>query len=87
MKTLKIQIPNMQSSHCQMRVNNALSTISDASSITTKPGEASLTLPIETSVLDVITIIEKAGYYVTDISEDDMNLFHHTETENKHAHC
>ncbi len=87
MKTLKIQIPNMQSSHCQMRVNNALNTISEATSITTKSGEASLIIPIETSVLDVITTIEKAGYYVTDISDDTMNLFHNTEVENKHAHC
>ncbi len=70
MKTLKIQIPSMQTSHCQMRVHSALSTISDASSITTKSGEASLMLPIETSDLDVITTIESAGYYISDFSSD-----------------
>jgi copper chaperone len=70
MKTLNIQIPSMQSAHCQTRVFNALSTIAEVSSITTTSGEASIILPIETSDLDVITTVESAGYYISDYSSD-----------------
>ncbi|RIA09345.1 copper chaperone [Flavobacteriaceae bacterium MAR_2010_72] len=77
MKTLKIQIPNMQSSHCQVRVNNALSTISGATAISTKPGEAQIMIPKENSASEVIIAIEKAGYYVIDISSD-LDILEHT---------
>ncbi len=66
MKTLKIQIPNMQSSHCQMRVANALQTLSGVSVLHLTSGIAEISLQGETSKRDVINTIEKAGYYISD---------------------
>ena len=80
MKTLKIQIPNMQSSHCQMRVNKALSTILGATDIRTQSGVASVSLPKETTSAEVISTIENAGYYVTDAAEETANAFQETES-------
>ena len=87
MKTLKLQIPNMQSSHCQMRVNNALSTISGATSISIQSGLANVSLNDDTSKREVVSTIEKAGYYITDIIEDNLEIFHDSEFTTQHSHC
>ena len=80
MKTFKIQIPNMQSSHCQMRVNKALGTILGATNIRTQSGVASASLPMEATSAEVISTIENAGYYVTDIEQENEITFSETES-------
>ena len=80
MKTLIIQIPNMQSSHCQMRVNNALNNILNATDITMRSGVARVVLPKESTSEEVICIIENAGYYVTEIEEVTADAIEKTES-------
>ncbi|MFC4721698.1 heavy-metal-associated domain-containing protein [Geojedonia litorea] len=87
MKTLKLQIPNMQSAHCQMRVNKALHTIEGATSISTISGEAYLMLPDEMSAAEAIIAVEKAGYYVTDIAKSDLTLLQFDEFPLEFVHC
>ena len=87
MKTLKLQIPNMQSAHCQMRVNKALHTIEGASSISTISGEAYISIPNEMSAAEAIIAVEKAGYYVTDIADDSLVTLENSEAISKHSHC
>ncbi|MCF7559026.1 heavy-metal-associated domain-containing protein [Sabulilitoribacter multivorans] len=87
MKILKLQIPNMQSAHCQMRVNKALHTIPGATSINTKSGEAYISMPNEMPAAEAIIAVEKAGYYVSDIYESMMNTANGTEPYTELAHC
>ena len=62
MKTIQIQIPNMQSSHCQMRVNNAISTVEGTVINSITPGIADITIQDDTQEQKVLSAIEKAGY-------------------------
>lgn len=76
MKNLKIQIPNMQSTHCQMRVNNALKSINGITINTIEPGVASISVENDWQQNDAIKTIEKAGYniqQVESISESDAD--------------
>ncbi|PKA84515.1 copper chaperone [Ulvibacter sp. MAR_2010_11] len=86
MKTLKIQIPNMQSSHCQMRVNSALSTISGVTNITTQSGEASIKVPNNTTSVAVIAVIEKAGYYVTNVGVNFPGMLFSADSNIQHVY-
>ncbi|MAL58738.1 MAG: hypothetical protein CMC14_01675 [Flavobacteriaceae bacterium] len=87
MKTLMIQIPNMQSSHCQMRVNKALSAISGATLINTQAGIAHVSLPDQIGFVEVISTIEKAGYYVTDIVANSVHTFPSIDSKMHSSHC
>ena len=62
MKTIQIQIPNMQSSHCQMRVNNAISTVEGTVINSITPGIADITIQDDIQEQKVLSAIEKVGY-------------------------
>lgn len=62
MKTITIQIPEMQSSHCQMRVNKAIATVNGTVLAEIKPGVAVVRLENETQQQNVINAINQAGY-------------------------
>ncbi len=76
MKSLKIQIPNMQSSHCQMRVSNALKSIDGLTINNLEPGVASISVENDLQQNEAINAIEKAGYniqQVESISQSDAD--------------
>lgn len=62
MKTMTIMIPDMQSLHCQARVNSAVSAIGGAQVKKSEAGKLSLLLEKESPAGEVISAIEKAGY-------------------------
>ncbi len=67
MKKLKIQIPNMLSIHCQMRVSNAAKTIEGISINSIEPGVAFIFVENDVQQSDTINAIEKAGYIVQQV--------------------
>lgn len=62
MKTIQIQIPGMQSAHCQMRVTNAISAVDGAIINAITPGVADITVADDTQQQNILAAIEKAGY-------------------------
>lgn len=67
MKKLKIQIPNMQSIHCQMRVSNAVKNIEGVIVNSIEPGVAFISIENDIQQSDAIKEIEKAGYMVQQV--------------------
>lgn len=64
MKRIEIEVPGMQSNHCQLRVKNALSTINGVELNELTPGQVNLKVDSESTQAEVIEAIEKAGYEV-----------------------
>ena len=64
MKNIRIEIPNMQSKHCQMRVNNALKSVDGVTINSIEPGVASISVESDTQENDAMKAIEKAGYTI-----------------------
>lgn len=64
MKNITIQIPDMQSAHCQMRVNQAISAVEGAIISSLKAGVAEVSLHDEGRQDAVLSAIKKAGYTV-----------------------
>ncbi len=62
MKTIQIQIPDMQSSHCQMRVNSAISAVEGTIINSLTPGIADVSVQDDSQQQKVLSAIEKAGY-------------------------
>lgn len=73
MKNITIQIPNMQSAHCQMRVNNALKSIEGIQITEIKPGECSLEIENDEKQSIAIQAIKDAGYSVENVESDSKN--------------
>ncbi|WP_018628961.1 heavy-metal-associated domain-containing protein [Niabella aurantiaca] len=71
MKTIHISIPDMQSAHCQTRVQNAFDSIEGVTVNEIKAGQASIALNDGQQQADVTAAIEKAGYTVADITAED----------------
>jgi copper chaperone len=69
MKTLKISIPNMQSTHCQMRVRDAISTVEGVALQSTAPGIALVSLETESQQAVALEAIQKAGYKIGSIEQ------------------
>ena len=64
MKTIEIEVPGMQSSHCQLSVKNTLSNITGVELNEVTPGQVKLKVDSESTQAEVIDAIEKAGYEV-----------------------
>lgn len=79
MKTVKINIPEMQSDHCQARVKNAIGTIEGVSINNVAPGAATISFTVTDAQKAVTEAIESAGYNISDIEsgtdEDAANTF------------
>lgn len=71
MKQLTISVPNMQSTHCQSRVNNAVQEIEGVQIDNIAAGHLTVSFTSESREEEVIDAIEKAGYTVS--AEKDSN--------------
>jgi copper chaperone CopZ len=68
MKNLEIQIPSMQSSHCQSRINQAITRIGGIIVNQIKPGIADISLQDPALQSEVFAAIEKAGYSISGVN-------------------
>jgi len=64
MKDVTIQIPDMQSVHCQARVNNAVKEINGVQIKNQEAGQITVSLSSDNAKEEVVAAIEKAGYSV-----------------------
>ncbi len=64
MKEVTILIPDMQSAHCQARVNNAVNVIDGVQVKNLEAGQITVTLPSDSDKEKIVAAIEKAGYSV-----------------------
>lgn len=71
MKQVVISVPNMQSTHCQTRVNNAVKKIEGVQIQNVEAGELTVSVPSDNTKDEVVKAIEKAGYTVS--LEDENN--------------
>jgi len=72
MKKVELNIPDMQSSHCQMRVNNAIKELENVQIEKTEAGKLTLSTTSDSIRNEVINTIEKAGYTVSsEVSENE----------------
>lgn len=71
MKTIKISIPSMTSTHCQARVQLALSKIDDLQVDQINPASVTLSLADEEIQKEALAAIEQAGYAVEGITTTD----------------
>lgn len=77
MKPITIEIPDMQSTHCQARVSQAVSAVEGAEIQSVTPGKITVSTASDHIKTEIITAIEKAGYSVSAC----------TEKENKSNSC
>ncbi|MBO9596091.1 MAG: heavy-metal-associated domain-containing protein [Niabella sp.] len=70
MKTIQITIPDMQSAHCQARVQNALGSLEGIHVNEIQAGQATIALNDPQQQSAVTTAIEKAGYTVAGIASE-----------------
>lgn len=73
MKNTKIEIPDMQSTHCQMRVKDAIKNIDGVTVNAIQAGVADVTLENNEALGLVTAAITKAGYSVSGTSSDSKN--------------
>ncbi|SDD61420.1 heavy-metal-associated domain-containing protein [Niabella drilacis] len=71
MKTIHISIPDMQSTHCQARVQNALNNVEGIQVNELQAGQATVALNDAQQQSSVTAAIEKAGYTVAGITPED----------------
>jgi len=64
MKSITINVPDMQSAHCQLRVSNAVKTIEGVQISSQEPGKISVAIETDDLEAEVIAAIEKAGYSI-----------------------
>lgn len=65
MKQMIINIPDMQSAHCQARVNNAVKEIEGVQIQNVEAGKITLSVASDTTKGEIVNAIEKAGYSVS----------------------
>jgi copper chaperone len=68
MKKIEIQIPNMQNSHCQMRVSTAMKTIEGTTVEKMEPGKITISIENDTKQNEAIRAIENLGYTIGQIN-------------------
>ncbi|MCH5716383.1 heavy-metal-associated domain-containing protein [Niabella hibiscisoli] len=64
MKEVTILIPDMQSAHCQARVNNAVKAIEGTQISKLEAGQITVSLSSDSDKEKIVVAIEKAGYSV-----------------------
>lgn len=73
MKTTKIQVSDMQSPHCQLRVREALKNIPGVTVNAIQAGSADVTVDQDSTLSQVTAAITKAGYTVQETSSESAN--------------
>ena len=69
MKNLSINVPDMQSTHCQTIVGNAIKTIAGVEVQHVEAGNVSVSLENDRLESEVVETIKKAGYTVEAVNE------------------
>lgn len=64
MKNVELNIPDMQSTHCQARVRNAISTLTGVEIQHQEAGKIAVSIETDSLENEVVKVIEKAGYTV-----------------------
>jgi copper chaperone len=65
MKEVIITVPDMQSTHCQTRVNNAVKEIEGVQVQNVEAGKITVSVASDNTKNEVVQAIEKAGYTVS----------------------
>lgn len=65
MKNVELSIPDMQSAHCQARVNGAIKDIDDVLIKKLEAGKLSFSAESDDVIDELVEAIENAGYKVT----------------------
>ncbi len=73
MKQTVISVPNMQSTHCQTRVKNAVKEIDGVQIQNLEAGKLTISFSSDNTQNEVVQAIEKAGYTVSVSLKDDNN--------------
>ncbi len=68
-----MQLPTMQSNHCQMRVMSAVQSVEGVKVLDIQPGKAEVEVDSEEQQIGMVKAIEKAGYTIAgvEIAEKD----------------
>ncbi|MBW3523743.1 MULTISPECIES: heavy-metal-associated domain-containing protein [Bacteroidota] len=64
MKNLELSIPDMQSAHCQSRVNGAIKDINGVTIEKLEAGKLAVSIENDSVKQELVQAIEKAGYKV-----------------------
>ena len=64
MKNVELSIPDMQSAHCQSRVDGAIKDIKGITIEKLEPGKLTASVESDDAKKEMISAIEKAGYKV-----------------------
>lgn len=73
MKNIELSIPDMQSAHCQARVNNAIKDIDGVKIEKLVAGKLSFSVERDEEKDELVKAIKKAGYKVGNDSEKAAN--------------
>ncbi|MCM2302734.1 MAG: heavy-metal-associated domain-containing protein [Flavobacteriaceae bacterium] len=73
MKEVKISVPNMQSTHCQTRVKNAIKEIEGVQIQNVAAGKLTVLVASDNTKVEVVNAIEKAGYAVSLENENSLS--------------
>lgn len=68
MKTIELEVPTMQSSHCQLRVKNAIANVQGIQVDEVVSGKVTIQVENESAQIAAIGVITKAGYEVTKVN-------------------
>lgn len=73
MKGVRMNIPNMQSTHCQTRANNAVKEIQDVQIQNAETGKLTISFASDNTKNKVVQVIEKVGYTFS-LEDDNSSL-------------
>jgi copper chaperone CopZ len=68
MKTIEIEVPGMQSSHCELKVKNAIAKIRNTEADKISAGKVIVNVETESTQASILDAIEKAGYEVKKVN-------------------
>lgn len=68
MKTIELEVPTMQSSHCQLRVKNAISNVQGIQVDEVVSGKVTIQVENESAQIAAIGVITRAGYEVAKVN-------------------
>lgn len=88
MTTMNIQIPDMQSPHCQLRVTRALAALDGVTVNKIRPGEADVTIDQDAFRTDVYDAIRESGYTIAGVAlEQEAGEGEAVRTFKTNIHC
>ncbi len=73
MKTIRMELPTMQSNHCQMRVQSAVNSVEGVKVIDIQPGKAELQFETDEQKIAALSAIDKSGYPIRSIVTETLD--------------